>query len=165
MHEGYLLILPKKHFRSFAFIEEDLFEEANNFKNDIIKLIHHHFGSPIVFEHGYFSTDLTGGGCIDHAHLHLLPTKLDLLPELAKYFVPDEIGHLSELSKFRCSKQSYLYYERNDRKFVFAVDTKLPSQFVRRLIAKNEARPDEWDWEIFVGADKIIKTVTTLRKA
>jgi hypothetical protein len=34
---------------------------------------------------------------------------------------------------------------------------------MRRLLLEEEGNPDEWDWEVFLGKEKIVETVHKLK--
>src|SRR3989442_3251648 len=49
---GYVLILPKEHMLSFAFLDQDAASEAEKLKEDLIQQMIPLFHNLIVFEHG-----------------------------------------------------------------------------------------------------------------
>lgn len=160
---GYILIIPKNHMMSFAFLNKKDVVEVQQLKHSVIRLVESLFARPIVFEHGSVSQALCAGNTIAHAHLHVFPTDVDLFPRLAKDFEYRSIDCLQDLSYFRRSQESYLYYERAGRGFGFTVHRSLPLQYLRRLIWDQEGKPDEWDWQIFKGTDSLIETMKALR--
>jgi diadenosine tetraphosphate (Ap4A) HIT family hydrolase len=160
---GYLLILPKTHYKSFSFLSSEHANEEHILKNFLVDVVEKLYSIPIVFEHGSMDDESLAGGCIDHAHLHILPTNSDLFPRLSKEFQYKPIGHLAELSTLRLQEQPYIYYERANQGYAFLVNHDLPSQFMRRLLLEEEGNPDEWDWEVFLGKEKIVETVHKLK--
>ena len=172
--EGYTLINTKDHYNSFAYLSVEKFNEFENFKQQIVKRLSNMYSSPvIVFEHGgtafhHVSNGckdcmaharmhhLDCGGCIDHAHMHLIPFYKDAHSLLKESFSFENISDMLELSKYKVENLSYLYYESiNGERFVFRVDEKLPSQFLRRIVCEVLEQPDIWDWAKYPFRDKI----------
>lgn len=161
---GYLLILPKFHYTAFSLLDKNLAIEAHNLKNILVRVVEEIFLPPIIFEHGSIGNDSSTGNCIDHAHLHILPTKVNLFPRLQKNFPYISIKHLTDLIDIKLQKQPYIYYEHAGQGYAFLVNQNLPSQYMRRLVLEEEGNPDEWDWEVFLGKNNIIETVNKLKK-
>lgn len=159
---GYTLIVPKKHVRSFSLLSRSDASEAQQLKDLIVGLVKSKFSEPIVFEHGSGGEKMSAGACIDHAHLHVVPTKADLYSKLKQEFGDRPIKHLADLTDLSRQKQRYLYYERNGEGHAFIVNKNLPAQYVRRLVASAEGKPDEWDWYAFLEKQNLIQTVKEL---
>lgn len=163
IREGFLLILPRSHFLSFSWLSSSEALEAQQLKDRMVELVEKIYSTPIVFEHGIMDDQSSAGGCIDHAHLQIVPCEIDLFPKLSREFSYVPISNLSELSSFRERHQPYLYYEREKRAYAFIIDRDLPSQYMRRIVAEHVGKPDEWDWAVFVGEENILKTARNLR--
>lgn len=172
--EGYTLINSKKHYNCFACISATELNEFDMFKQKIIKRLSNIYSLPvIVFEHGgaafhHRSSNCAGciaqpliyssdcGGCIDHAHMHLIPFDKDIHNLLKENFDFERIEDLVELLKYQAENLSYLYYESTNReRFVFKVDEKLPSQFLRKLVCEILGQPNVWNWAKHPFRDKI----------
>jgi diadenosine tetraphosphate (Ap4A) HIT family hydrolase len=162
---GYVLILPKVHVRSFAFLDQPIIEELEQLKKELVQLITRKLSNVIVCEHGPVEITSSAGSCIDHAHLHIFPTEIDLFPRLSQLFRYRAIKSIHELSYFRLSQRPYIYYEKDNRCFSFEVDRDIPSQYIRKILWEEEGKPDEWDWGVSVGYEQIIDTVRILRDA
>ena len=102
------------------------------------------FGDYLFFEHGARTADC--GGCgITHAHLHALPLRVDgVLPSLKKQFSHVAVKSITELTRV-ATDRSYLYYEESPRQGWVFFPAKLPSQYIRRLLADG-AGISQWDW-------------------
>lgn len=163
MRDGYLLMLPKAHILSFAYLEPSLAFEAQNFKEKAIQAVKHFSSDLIIFEHGDVEKENTNtGGCIDHAHFHFYPSHVNLLQILMDQFEHRRIYHITDLFTFKQQRQPYLYYEKNETSYAFLVNENLPSQYMRRILMTAEGKPDEWDWSVFVGKTNVINTVKKL---
>jgi ATP adenylyltransferase len=159
--EGYLLIAPKSHHISIAQIISNLyveFEEVIGTVRDVLSIA---YCQPIFFEHGPISRYDKGGCCIQHAHLHCVPVDIEILEDLSKHFKYEEINKFSELPK----EQSYLFYENKDKKrFVFPLDSIIPSQYIRQILSVRLKCPEKWDWRQYPGLEEIKKTIKTLKE-
>lgn len=80
--EGYLLIVSKQHYLSFGHIPAQCFREFMNLKEETRQVLSEVYTSPIFFEHGPISESKRGGCCVEHAHLHVVPARIDLLDKL-----------------------------------------------------------------------------------
>ena len=157
--EGYLLIIPKEHYVSFSEIEPVVLGEASALVTAISSHLMEIYDLPITyFEHGCFLGGGTGGACIEHAHLHLLPTSADLSAVLTEQFESRQIEGLTGLAGY-CEKQKqpYIYYHGPDGKDLICRAPKaLPSQFMRRLLSTRLGFDnDRWDWRLFPSRDSI----------
>lgn len=159
--EGYTLILTKDHYPSYAYLCLNDLRELDLFKQSIKSNLESIYRKPIIaFEHGYVDSQnrasSCANSCIDHAHLHLLPCDVDLQNLLIQKFDYETISETTELSKYKTSKLSYIYYESiSGEKFVFTTHEQFPSQFLRRLLCENLGIPDMWDWTVFPFREKI----------
>lgn len=162
---GYILMLPKPHFLSFAYLDPAMMKEAQKFKEEIRQIICKKYGEPIIFEHGDVDKQLEKpGNCIDHAHLHFYPSENDLFLQLSNKFKFSRVKKLMDLRLMQTLNQPYIYYEKGEKGFSFLINKNLPSQYMRRLFMEAEGRPDEWDWSVFVGKEYILRTVNELRE-
>ncbi|OIO64735.1 hypothetical protein AUJ68_05135 [Candidatus Woesearchaeota archaeon CG1_02_57_44] len=136
------------------------------------------YGTPVIgFEHGPHCGDLHGGGCLDHAHLHLVATD-DIVDEIETYLLEhkspgDTLGvYMPETPRvtYHCLRDillepetSSLYAESSDgQQHVYRVTFSIPSQFCRQLIAKQRGCPDDYDWALSEGRDKMQQTYDEL---
>lgn len=160
--EGYLLIIPKRHYRSIGAIPEEKFAELSEFCEKIRKIIEHLYGPVVLFEHGMSKCHFAGG-CIDHAHIHFIPCTKDFRSTLQNDFKEKKIENYDELSEFTTSHTPYFFYENARReKYVYNVHKDVPSQYFRRLWAESIGRPNEWDWGVFIGEENIARTINKI---
>ncbi len=163
--EGYLLICSKEHFVGICGMPANLDSELEIILDKTRQIISEHYTSNIlVFEHGPRLGCYKGGGCLEHAHLHVVPTGVDVAGFLRdKDFVLEEVSDFSRLRNIHSEKKSsYLFLETQvRRRFVCEVDV-LPSQYLRRVIANLEVR-DNWDWRTYPDYDSFYATLKKLR--
>jgi len=162
--EGYLLITPKKHYIAIGEIPSELYPELDFVCKKVRKVISDNYEKPIFFEHGPISSEKRAGCCIEHAHFHAVPVKVDILSDLAKYFKYHKIKTFADIKKQFKKGIPYFYYESNvGKRYVFEVPKSIPSQYIRRIIASKIGKPEIWDWGIYLGLDELLKTIDVLR--
>ena len=99
-----------------------------------------------TFEHGAVCPANRAGACIDHAHMHILPTNCDVTQRLGA-LQGRRISNLRELHDFGNRRQSYIYYEpRPGTRMVYTCDERVPSQLMRRLLCEQLGMGTNWDW-------------------
>jgi len=160
--EGYVLLLPKKHYLSLSHLSSDEIAEFDDFKRDSLSLVNEFYHNLICFEHGAASNNRKGGSCLDHAHLHVCPCPTDLSLQIDERFQSIPIDSIMGIHSFAKDKP-YLYYEnQKSQKFVYILPDKIESQYVRRLWATSLGLPDQWDWAISIGTQNILNTLKNL---
>lgn len=158
--EGYLLIVPKQHYMSIAQIPNPLYPELEQVQEKVKQILTKHYSSPLFFEHGPISKREKAGCCLDHAHLHCVPTSVSLLEEITKNFDYKEINSFSELP----TDLPYLFLEENNKRYLFLIDTILPHQYLRQILAVKTNNAEKWDWRTHPELEKIQNTVKSLIK-
>lgn len=114
----------------------------------------------LLFEHGGTNCQsLTS--CVKHFHLHVIPmercsadevmTRLDLDGEVVK------LNNLTDLRTLPL-RGGYIFVSDGSLAYCIFSDT-VPSQLVRRVIAKMVGKDDEWNWVIFDHKDNLSKTI------
>ena len=162
--EGYLLIAPKKHYIAMGEIPSRLYSELSSVCEKVRKILSENYQKPLFFEHGPVSQTKRGGCCVDHAHFHAVPVNVDILDDLAKHFEYKEIKSFNELKKQFKKGAPYFYYESSsEEKYLFKIPEVVPSQYIRRLVAYKIGKPGRWDWRIYRGMDKLLRTVEKLK--
>jgi diadenosine tetraphosphate (Ap4A) HIT family hydrolase len=82
---GYILILPKAHITNMGHLKFDQFMELESLINALRHNIHSHLKmKTVIFEHGSATSSilsLSCGACLEHAHIHICPTYVDLNPK------------------------------------------------------------------------------------
>src|SRR5215470_856542 len=69
--EGWVVIVPRKHFICTGAVPAQLVPEMDRFKSDVCTVLAARYGELRVFEHGP-SAALHKIGCgVDHAHVHI----------------------------------------------------------------------------------------------
>ncbi|MBW2996603.1 HIT domain-containing protein [Candidatus Woesearchaeota archaeon] len=144
--EGYLLIIPKNHYTCFGALPDNLLKEYSILKKEIGEIYELVYEKPIYFEHGPPDSNKRGGCCVDHAHMHVIPKNINLVPEIARHFNVQKLKYITELrTKYR-NGANYLFFENTEGE-MYACDVDLvPSQYLRQVIAIKLGMNDKWDW-------------------
>jgi hypothetical protein len=145
---GYMLLAPIEHYPNLAAaLHGD--GEANGFTGfveTVLTYLRAKMGDLTYWEHGGASrAGVRSSACIEHAHLHIVPGKLDLpLP-------PDHADHpaigsaLAALVGSSEVKDGYLLMGRSPGRCFTGRDVGI-SQYYRREWARLLGRADEWDY-------------------
>ncbi len=136
---GHMLIITKDHYSSFGNVSHSVYISAERAKRYLFEKIFKK--TPfIVFEHGAV-VEHSGGSCIDHAHIHMMPFADDLkemieASDFIDTFAAD--ATFKNLKHFADQGIPYIYYHRNfENPIAYPIYNGLPSQFFRMLIAQK----------------------------
>ena len=165
--EGYVLLLPKKHYLDLSNLPLSEMKAFIYFKDYVVSIMQEIYGPLFCFEHGAANNGNLGGSSVDHAHLHIIPCKNALHEHINSNFKKNSIASLQELRKFSIlGSPPYLFVETQDKeKLVYEISGKIKSQYLRILWAASIDMEDKWDWRIYKGLENIISTVKTLKLA
>ena len=158
--EGYLLISPLEHYSTLADMPDHLLAGIAALHGDVCSVASAEYGPCISYEHGAHPE--TGGGCgVYHAHLHVVPLgkHVDPVDALTAELPFERIDDLLDLR--RAQGRSYLYYEDlSERRYLFRADN-LPSQYLRRLLARTLGL-SAWNWRECRKEGALVSTITRL---
>lgn len=156
--EGHLLIVPKQHHISIAQMPQ-LHSELSKVQEKIRETLTKNYCEPIFFEHGPISRYEKAGCCIEHAHLHAVPTSSSILEEITRNFDYQEIKGFSKLP----TQTAYLFLEEKEKRYVFPIREVLPSQYLRQVLAAKLGVPERWNWRDSFGLEEVKKTIKKLQ--
>jgi len=157
---GHCLIVTRKHMHSFAQAEKDVWNDLSKIKQVAIDYFIPHSSRYFFFEHGASPELKTSGGCIAHAHIHLIPIAIDMLHYLIPFSnQPLSIVPIEMKSSLPSRNIDYFYYEDMNGKGCVLVDPikPIPRQFVRMVVAK-EMNLAEWDWRTVFFREEVSAT-------
>ncbi len=183
--EGYLLLSSITHYPSISSLPSGHFEELEKLAEKSVDILGKKYNQPVImFEHGPNScrTDNNGGSCIDHAHLHIIPTSTDIqacfngaadLDNLRTFdywhIIPylelmgghqKDITNLNELP----ADSAYLFLQQHGKRKIYLPDFGIPSQFIRQLVsADNYIENPMYDWVLNPQPDLCKKTVEEIK--
>ena len=164
--EGYLLICSKEHYLSCSEIPQEQFSEFLNVKEKVRRMLAQSYTNPIFFEHGCISQDRNkkAGCCVEHAHMHSVPANVDLLDAVERNFKGRKIENIFEIKELHKRAIPYFYYENSEgEKYIFELNERAPSQYLRQVLAVKLGVPEKWDWRTCPCRDDVLKTYARLK--
>lgn len=167
--EGWLLVIPKTPALSFARLSPAQLSELGEFLDEIVPAIESAYGPVSVFEHGPAITNSSVGCGVDYAHLHLVPTRCNLLAgarEIAPNVRWDQIKSFNEIQNYASLADDYWFLKQNYRSDLCHLGRceygNPISQLFRRVIANHLGRSSTFDWKDESGEANINATVKKL---
>jgi diadenosine tetraphosphate (Ap4A) HIT family hydrolase len=152
---GHALILPREHVTCLSGLSMRLRGELLDCVETVRGQLAKRYGSQFYFfEHGTRSAGLACG--IDHAHLHVLPLSAEIADKLdvsvEADFSADAIAPFEDIlsTAARTDGRAYLLRGSKLDRMRISFDDRIPSQYMRRIIADLESRSD-WDWKFLSG--------------
>lgn len=151
---GHTLLCPKWHVRSFAVAlgpgpdQAEVNSEYHRADEELTRLLYRLYSKPIHrFEHG----SSPGGGrvvcTVEHAHVHLVPAEVDILPTILSEHRWEQVPRGFQDLIGIVEGAEYIYYETPDgRAFVTHSKAGFESQYLRRVFAGALGSPEKWDW-------------------
>jgi len=164
--EGWLLVVPKKEAICIGALETSLFSELHSFVGLVASRLQTVYGPVALFEHGPHVKDTAVGCGVDHAHLHLVPTRYSLLSG-ARELAPalrwrDAFGLPDTRAQFT-HHRSYLFLEQPYGGTSFLTNGPcIPSQLFRRVVSKCLGTSEKYDWKRFSQLQNISATIAAL---
>jgi len=163
-----MLLLPKNHYLAMGAIPGSAIREMEEVKCALVSRLERAYGELSAFEHGPGGPEREVGCGVDHAHLHLVPVKIDLARAVLP-LLPRGVGW-SEARVDDCRVAfeggvDYLYLEQPLGRGRIAVNDHFGSQVFRRAIASDLRIENEYNWRDYPQIDNIVSTVRTLQGA
>jgi len=173
--EGYLLIVSQEHYEGSGELPPEYYSELD----DLIELtrarLFEIYGqNSTVFEHGPRVGTCGWGGCIDHAHFHVVPgvnitapfaiNLLDRLESTNHFYRVDRVEGFKRAADIsERGRTSYVMLEpAGGTRFLAEVNFPGESQWLRKLVA-NSIRSEKWNWRTNPYHETAMKTAETLR--
>lgn len=160
--EGYLLVLPIKHFVALGDLSGPLLGELATMCETVGEILRDHYGTFVLFEHGTRSEGV--GGCgIYHAHLHAVPLSpsLDPVDSLKAKFRYKQMRDLTEIRGRSEGMPAYIFYQDSDSRTYLFDTPNLVSQYMRRTLAAVLGTND-WDWRAVGREERLLATLNRL---
>jgi len=164
--EGWLLLVPKRHFLSFGAIPSSMHAEINEFKGFLCSMLGQCFGTVASFEHGPSMASRTVGCGVDHAHLHLVPFQFDLAVEVSPFLLKSVTWKSAGIEgcKDAYSRgEDYLYLEQPIGLGRIATHDEFGSQLFRKAIATRLGMHDQYNWHEYQHLPTVMATIEKVR--
>lgn len=164
--EGYILLVPKKHIPCFGALDaEHLRELLHSLLPEICRRMQSIYGPVCVFEHGVMNEYCRGGGCVDHAHLHIVPCSLNLSSVVARFPGFRPLLGPEPLKQYHKMSIPYLLSSDGSTGLFVCDATRVPSQLFRRIVAHQCGRGDYWNWRTNPFYDEMVTTYNNCKHA
>ncbi|MCW3047073.1 MAG: hypothetical protein JWO74_1357 [Solirubrobacterales bacterium] len=163
--DGHVLVIPRAHELNAAAGAPDPASRLAPYVDAVTGMLERNYGPTCLFEHGPVSPGTAPGCSIDHAHLHLVPWSGSLVV-LAMAAHPELLwreysgGLVNGLPP--APDTSYLLVQDSDGRGAVGSGDTIPSQALRRVIARELGRTEEWDWKTHAQLETQMSTIRTL---
>ena len=164
--EGWLLLVPKRHFISLGALPDSMLDEMQAFKQFLCSVLTACYGTVSAFEHGPSAATRAVGCGVDHAHLHLVPIPFDLSVATKPLLATEITWKHADMEDCKAAYQrqdDYLYLEQPISSGRLAVHERFGSQIFRRAIASQLGVPDEYNWHEYDQLPIVMATIQTVR--
>lgn len=167
--QGWLLIIPKEHYISMGTIKDmNLQLELEELISKVGSIVKQEYGEYIVFENGAYCKDKLVGCGVDYAHIHILPTKIDIINSLENdsniKYDWKEINNISACIEYINHNKPYLLIQDQQKKIRITTDDNIPSQLFRKVIANSLNLAGKYDWKQYPFIDNVIETINVYKK-
>jgi diadenosine tetraphosphate (Ap4A) HIT family hydrolase len=158
---GHLLLLPVRHYLSFAQVLGVHTTEAVDLINRVTALYTETFQTPLIMEHGS-SGGQESHACITHAHLHFLPADGGIVD---RFLIDDELAYreldsITELSQAPWPHSAYFLRIYGDSCRVYLPTTAQKRQYLRSAAGEALAIKDpEWDYAVVMRMTELRSTM------
>jgi ATP adenylyltransferase len=164
--EGWFLLLPKRHAISMGALDDELIAEMQHVKNLVVSQMERAFSSVCAFEHGPSKTNSLVGCGVDHAHLHIVALKFDLLSAVQP-FLPKDVrwfpASFAECQAVHRRGDDYLYLEQPIGRGWIASDREFGSQLFRRAVASQIGLANQFSWREHPQLSNVSATIQHAR--
>lgn len=162
---GHLIIIPREPLLSFARVPEEHWDELDEVKTRVYEALTANYSAPILLEHGSSTAIGGGGGCVSHAHWHIVPLYLDFARDFEQSeFTVTSINNTRELMRWAKLDIPYLYFESLDGMKCVAEDVEnIKRQYLRIKLAEFLGiEAPLWSWRSFINQPLLRETIKTI---
>lgn len=162
--EGYVMIVSKEHYDCVGKMPAEDIARLEVLMEEITDRIKRVYGTGVIcFEHGAVSCANKFGGCLNHAHVHLVPCASSLIEEIREYDLKVEpLASLAQLRELGNEGRPYLFFRDTGGEQYLITGEFIVSQFFRQLVAARMGLDQKWDWRENLYLDNVFKTVKGL---
>lgn len=149
---GHVMVVSRTHAPNLAAMGPRVIAEYNDF----VQSISHRpgFSELLEGEHGA-SADSTGGACITHCHVNLIPGFANLIHNLQLDLPRFDLD--CELRNLSVDSAPYILLRADKRVLSFRAES-VPSQLIRRVLFAKIGRQD-WDWAAYPNLNVVNQTL------
>jgi ATP adenylyltransferase len=163
---GWLLVVPRSHFLSIGSLDEAQFREFVTLQKTAAEALRECFGSVYIFEHGAARECETVGCGVDHAHLHIVATSVDILADAKALSTAHlqwrPVSGIQTTRSYATEQMPYVFVQPPYGDAWIGSANTIESQLIRKIIAAATGQPDCWDWKSHPFEDNARETVIKL---
>jgi len=164
--EGWTLIISKRHVTSMSQLLIPEIQELSSLLSDVREKVEHAYGPTVVFEHGALKAGTEFGCGIDHAHFHIVPFNIPIIPLVEKELNTIKWRPIRQLEEIFQERESYLFICDIGAEYgVISNPNDIPSQFMRRILAKYLGMMKYFDYHQYSFEENVSVTCRSLRDA
>ena len=156
--DGYILLISKKHSKSSYLCSP---REISSLSGNIYRMFNiykkvYRKKHAYIFEHGSIDDNYASACCVDHTHIHMFPSPIDIYDAVAKKFIYGYTEHKSLHALYahirKRNIKSYLLFGDLVYKRYILIDASeniYPSQYLRQTVYSlfnNITSDNKWDW-------------------
>jgi len=166
--EGWLLVLPRRHFLNLRVMPPELRAECNRVVSEAAAMVERVYGPTVAFEHGPSCPGSPAGCSIDHAHMHVVPHRHEVRSDLER-----ELGGRLQLHPVKSvfaavsppAEASYIFLQETTGERYLGFSEEIPSQLVRRILARRVGRGEQFDWRDDLALETVMRTRAAVVRA
>lgn len=165
--EGWLLIVPRRHFCSVGALPRSLAVEMVALKKRVWTRLAARYGNVCAFEHGPSGPRRAVGCGVDHAHVHLVPVGFDLIRAASPYLPSETAWSNAGWEACRGAFEQtldYLYVEQSLGVGRIATGKDFGSQVLRKAIATSVDKTAQFDWRAYPQHETITQTIRAIAR-
>lgn len=154
---GYIMIISKKHIFSMAYLSKKEMIELDDLVRRLKKFLFSKIEiTPILFEHGSGNVS-NAANSVEHAHWHLVPVHFSSESKILFDLEAIQLPTLQDVLSY--SGKPYILYVDDTERCYISFNYSLPSQYMRRWIAKEIGCPNKWDWRNYEFLENVAMTI------
>lgn len=155
LRPGYLLLVSRSHVDSMGALALSTGLDPWRRARAIIRALEQKWGQYVAVESTTGTQGGRGsGGCVSHAHIHLIPAGPSLVRQLRR----EVQGELVYEAGKELGLGSYFAYQTPDGQLRVSRQ-RMQSQWVRRALASDLGVPEDFDWGVVSGAQYLEETI------
>jgi len=150
---GHLLIVPKRHYTALSMATKNEIAELELVVNELQEIYKSVLGSTSIFyfEHGILDVDRSLINCVDHAHLHMLPTVIDAS---GLKFNDAKFLKIPELPSIETITPDYIFFGDANKSYI-SFDRDKHAQYLRKAVHEQLKLQNHWNWRSDSQVDNI----------
>jgi len=160
LHAGHVLVVSREHYPNLGSMPRAAIREYVSLVDGVQARLGGRLGGWLEAEHGATDGGDTGGACITHVHVNLIPNHSQLVDMFRAQLAQKPVRH--DLQDLSGELAPYILL-RTDSDVRLHEAVGVPSQLIRRRICQLNGRED-WDWGAFPQLDVVESTIAMWRQ-